>query len=146
MSAPTPTPDAQPPSGPDTRLPRSAGNHPALLVPLLVVLGIAGVVAYMQADAAHVRAALATCRYLPPISWQMYVTAYGALACSVLAGALLIWLLRRAARHGKPITESWQGTLAIALAVLGVFPFLLQCFVVWELYQPNPAGVLSCAS
>ncbi|WP_411134442.1 hypothetical protein [Streptomyces sp. C10] len=114
-----------------------------LLVPLFALLGVGGLTAYSKADDAHVAAEWAHCGDLP-LTWQIYLSAYGALACGILALALFWWLARRARRRDTWVGDSWPGKLAIAALVVDVPLVALQFFVVWYLYQPSPGGPISC--
>ncbi|MFJ3951668.1 hypothetical protein SLV14_003826 [Streptomyces sp. Je 1-4] len=114
-----------------------------LLVPLFALLGVGGLTAYSKADDAHVAAEWAHCGDLP-LTWQIYLSAYGALACGIVALALFWWLARRARRRGTWVGDSWPGKLAIVAVVIDVLLVALQFFVVWYLYQPSPGGPISC--
>ncbi|WP_336047690.1 hypothetical protein [Streptomyces sp. CA2R101] len=120
----------------------SARRSP-LLIPLFALLGLGGLTAYGKADDAHVAAEWAHCGDLP-LTWQMYLSAYGALACGILTLALFWWLARRARQGGTWVGEGWPGKLAIAAVVVDILLVTLQLFVVWSLYQPSPSGPISC--
>lgn len=115
----------------------------ALWVPVLVVLGIAGVIAHDAAEKAHLKAEWAHCGDLPP-TWQMYASAYGALACGLGAIALLVLLALRGERHGSTPLRGWRGGVTLASALLGILPLLAEAIIVWRLYQPAPGGTISC--
>ncbi|MEU8780728.1 hypothetical protein [Streptomyces sp. NPDC048637] len=114
-----------------------------LLVPLFALLGVGGLSAYSKADDAHIAAEWAHCGDLP-LTWQIYLSAYGALACGMLAFALFWWLARRAGRRDTWVGDSWPGKLAIAALVVDVPLVALQFIAVWYLYQPSPGGPISC--
>ncbi|WP_328385543.1 hypothetical protein OHS81_16670 [Streptomyces sp. NBC_00400] len=120
----------------------SARRSP-LLVPLFALLGLGGLTAYGKADDAHVAAEWAHCGDMP-LTWQMYLSAYGAPACGVLTLALFWWLARRARRRDTWVGDGRPGKLAIAALVVDIPLVALQLFVVWYLYQPSPGGPLSC--
>ncbi|WP_405806498.1 hypothetical protein OG729_14975 [Streptomyces sp. NBC_00210] len=107
----------------------------AITAPLLVVVGLLATVGYFGADDAHMSAQWAACHDLP-VSRQMYVTAYGGLACALVALFLSDRLVRRAG------AVTWVvGLSAVAAAAL----LLVHGFIVYWLYQPDPGGVISCA-
>ncbi|MFE3882784.1 hypothetical protein ACFXPQ_07665 [Streptomyces lydicus] len=54
----------------------SSARRSPLLVPLFALLGLGGLAAYGKADDAHVAAEWAHCGDLP-LTWQMYLSAYG---------------------------------------------------------------------
>ncbi|MEU7597772.1 hypothetical protein AB0B79_32790 [Streptomyces sp. NPDC039022] len=126
------------PGGTATRPARTA-----LWVPVLVVLGVAGIIAHDAAEKAHLKAEWAHCGDLP-LTWQMYASAYGALACGLGAIALLVLLALRGERHGSTPLRGWRGGVALAFALLGVLPLLAEAIIVWHLYQPAPGGTISC--
>ncbi|MFI1205794.1 hypothetical protein ACH4VR_41325 [Streptomyces sp. NPDC020883] len=114
-----------------------------LLVPLFALLGLGSLAAYGKADDAHTAAEWAHCRDLP-LTWQIYLSAYGSLACGVLTLALFWWLARQARGRGTWVGHGWQGKLALVAAVLDIPLLALQLFVVWYVYQPAPGGPISC--
>ncbi|MFI0263988.1 hypothetical protein ACH4OW_33810 [Streptomyces sp. NPDC017056] len=98
--------------------------------------------AQYSARKAHEKAEWAHCGDLP-LTWQMYVFAYGALLCRLGAVAAYVQLSRRA--HRTPaILRRWRGTLALVSMLLGIFPLLGEAFIVWTLYQPAPGGSITC--
>ncbi|MFD9225998.1 hypothetical protein ACFWDI_39700 [Streptomyces sp. NPDC060064] len=104
-------------------------------VPLLVIIGLLATVGYFAADDAHMAAQWAECHSLP-VSWQMYVTAYGGLACGLVALSLTDRLVRRTR------SMTWvAGVSAVGAAML----LPVHGFLVYWLYQPDPGGVISCA-
>ena len=90
----------------------SSARGSPLLVPLFALLGLGGLTAYGKADDAHVAAEWAHCGDLP-LTWQMYLSAYGALACGILTLALFWWLARRARRHDTWVGDGWPGKLRL---------------------------------
>ncbi|MFG2529329.1 hypothetical protein [Streptomyces sp. NPDC048516] len=121
----------------------TAARHSPLLVTLFALLGLGGLTAYGKADDAHVAAEWAHCGDLP-LTWQIYLSAYGALACGVLTLVLFWWVARRARQRDTWVGHNWSGKLAIGALVLDVLLVTLQLFVVWSLYQPSPSGPISC--
>lgn len=126
-----------------TDTPTSSARRTPLLVPLFTLLGVGGLTAYSKADDAHLAAEWAHCGDLP-LTWQMYLSAYGALACGLLTLALFRWLARRARRRDAWVGDGWPGKFAIAAVVVDIPLVVPQFFVIWFLYQPSPSGPISC--
>ncbi|MFG2142091.1 hypothetical protein [Streptomyces sp. NPDC048650] len=114
-----------------------------LLVPLFTLLGLCGLAAYGRADDAHTAAEWAHCGDLP-LTWQIYLTAYGSLTCGILTLALFSWVARRTRRGGTWVGHGWQGKLALGALALDIPLLALQLFVIWYVYQPAPGGPISC--
>ncbi|MFB6438116.1 hypothetical protein ACFCVY_15275 [Streptomyces sp. NPDC056411] len=113
------------------------------MIKLFALLGLCGLAAYGKADDAHTAAEWAHCGDLP-LTWQVYLSAYGSLACGVLTLAVFWWHVRVARRHGTWVGQGWQGRLAVAALTLDVPLLARQLFVVWYLYRPAPGGPISC--
>ncbi|MFF3453184.1 hypothetical protein ACFYXH_02420 [Streptomyces sp. NPDC002730] len=115
--------------------PKNITPKSTVAVLLLVIIGLLATVGYFAADDAHMAAQWAECNSLP-VSWQMYVTAYGGLACGLVA----LFLTERLVRRSRSMT--WvAGVSAAGAAVL----LLEHGLLVYWLYQPDPGGVISCA-
>lgn len=135
---PTVTADATPQAGRATK--------PALLAaPLCVLAGIGALVWFFTAESAHADAQKAACGDLPQNSAAMYAAAWSALALGLLAHAVLWPVVARARARGARLLRTRAGAAAAATVLGGLLPLLLQAFVVYALYQPDPGGGFSCA-
>ncbi|GAA1351705.1 hypothetical protein GCM10009612_08920 [Streptomyces beijiangensis] len=118
---------------PTTHAPAAPSRQGAyLLVPLLVAVSVALLVAYGTFDGDTFQ----HCKYLGP-STRMYATAWASPLCALAAGALVL------ARRGGP--RSWHRTFATCVACLIPVLLLVQAFVLYDVYAPDPSGGNDCS-
>ncbi|MFI5757969.1 hypothetical protein [Streptomyces sp. NPDC051569] len=112
----------------------------SLVVPLLAALSLALLAARLTFGGDTFQ----DCHYLGP-STRMYVTAWAAPACGVLALLLLAGLSRGIRSRGGRLTMGWQGRVAaVAACVTPVLLLAQLAFLYWTL-APDPAGGTGCS-
>lgn len=105
------------------------------LIPLLTVVSAGLLAAHVSFDGDTFQ----HCRYLGP-STRMYVTAWAAPVCALMALALLVAVRRDARRRG----QGWGRLSAVAVTLLPLL-LLVQLVALYWVYQPDPSGGYDCS-